>query len=299
MVVAALTAATYGALRHGDRSRRAGIAFTIGLVGAAVGAGIGLPHLAKNGLHLLTVAGLFSLAGGVVLLCWGGATLVLAVRPRWRALVVPALLAMVFVVVWILGQAVAVTNSPRTPVGETTPADVGLNYRDVEFETVDGVRLSGWYVPSTNGAAVVLLHGAGSTRSSVLDHARALARHGFGVVIFDARGHGSSGGRAMDLGWYGDEDTSAAVSFLESQPDVDDGRVAAVGMSMGGEEAIGAAAADRRIRVVVAKGATDRVIGDKAWLSEDDGWRGAIQEGIEWLTYSITDVLTDADPPTR
>ena len=297
VVVAALAAATYGALRHGDGRRRAAIAFTIGLVGVAVGAGIGLPHLAKNGLHLLTVAGLFSLAGGVVLLCWGGATLVRAVRPRWRALVVPALLAMVFVVVWTLGQAVAVTNSPRTPVGETTPADVGLNYRDVEFETVDGVRLSGWYVPSTNGAAVVLLHGAGSTRSSVLDHARALARHGYGVVLFDARGHGRSGGRAMDLGWYGDEDTSAAVSFLESQPDVDDGRIAAVGMSMGGEEAIGAAAADRRIRAVVAEGATNRVIGDKAWLSEEYGWRGAIQEGIEWLTYSIADVLTDADPP--
>ena len=48
---------------------------------------------------------------------------------------------------------------------------------------------------------------------------------------------------------------------------------------------------------VVAEGATNRVIGDKAWLSEQYGWRGAIQEGIEWLTYSITDVLTDADPP--
>ena len=27
------------------------------------------------------------------------------------------------------------------------------------------------------------------------------------------------------------------------------------------------------------------------------GWRGAIQEGIEWLTYSATDLLTDAEPP--
>jgi pimeloyl-ACP methyl ester carboxylesterase len=204
---------------------------------------------------------------------------------------------MVIVVVWTLGQAVAATNSPRTAVGATTPADVGLTYRDVEFETVDGVRLSGWYVPSTNGAAVVLLHGAGSTRSSVLDHARVLARHGFGVVLFDARGHGRSGGRAMDFGWYGDEDTSAAVAFLESQPDVENGRIAAVGMSMGGEEAIGAAAADRRIRAVVAEGATNRVVADKEWLSEEHGWRGAIQEGIEWLTYSITDVLTNADPP--
>jgi pimeloyl-ACP methyl ester carboxylesterase len=297
VVVAALAVAAFGALRRGDRSRRPGTVFTIGVVGVAVGVGIGLPHLAKNGLHLLTVAGLLSLAGGIVLLGWGAATLVRAARPWWRALVVPALLATVFVVVWTLGQAVAVTNSPRTAVGDSTPADVGLDYRDVAFETVDGVSLSGWYVPSSNGAAVVLLHGAGSTRASVLDHAGVLARHGYGVVLFDARGHGRSGGRAMDFGWYGDEDTSAAVSFLESQPDVDDGRIAAVGMSMGGEEAIGAAAADRRIRAVVAEGATNRVVADKSWLSEEYGWRGAIQEGIEWLTYSITDVLTDADPP--
>ena len=101
----------------------------------------------------------------------------------------------------------------------------------------------------------------------------------------------------MDFGWYGDEDTSAAVSFLQAQPDVDDGRIAAVGLSMGGEQAIGAAAADSRIRAVVAEGATNRVAGDKAWLSDGFGWRGAIQERIDWLTYGIADVLTAADPP--
>jgi uncharacterized protein len=41
-----------------------------------------------------------------------------------------------------------------------------------------------------------------------------LARHGYGVLLFDARGHGRSEGRAMDFGWFGDLDVSAAVSFL-------------------------------------------------------------------------------------
>jgi len=53
-------------------------------------------------------------------------------------------------------------------VRTTSPADRGLSYREVSFPTSDGGRLSGWYVPSTNRAAVVLLHGAGSTRSDVL-----------------------------------------------------------------------------------------------------------------------------------
>ena len=85
VLVAAVTAATYNALRHGDARRRAGVAFSVGLVGTTVGAGIGLPHLAKAGVHLLTVAGLFSLAGGLVLLTWGGVALVRSARP-WSAL---------------------------------------------------------------------------------------------------------------------------------------------------------------------------------------------------------------------
>jgi dienelactone hydrolase len=145
---------------------------------------------------------------------------------------------------------------------------------------------------------VALLHGAHSTRSAVLDHAVVLARRGFGVLLFDARGHGRSAGRAMDFGWYGDEDVSAAVSFLSAQPDVRDGRIGVVGMSMGGEEAIGAAAADPRIRAVVAEGATNRVAADKAWLSAEFGWRGDVQRGLEWLVYGMTDLLTPADPPT-
>ena len=296
-VVAALTAGLYITLREGIRGWRAGSVFAVGVFATAVGTGIGLPHLAKNGWHVVTIAGLLCLTGGLALLVRGGWTLVRSARAWRRALVAPALLVAMSVPIWSLGQAVAVTNVPRTSVGETTPAEVGLQYRDVELITSDGATLSGWYVPSTNGAAVVLLHGAGSTRSSVLDHAVVLARHGYGVVLFDARGHGRSDGRAMDLGWYGDEDTTAAVSFLESQTEVDDGRIAALGMSMGGEEAIGAAAADVRIGAVVAEGATNRVAGDKSWLSDEFGWRGVLQEGIDWLTYSTADLLTAADPP--
>jgi hypothetical protein len=92
-VVAAVTAAAYSALERSDRGRRATIAFTVGLLAAAVGAGIALPHLAKIGLHVLTVAGLLSLAAGIVLLVAGGLTLVRAVRSWKRVLAVPALLA--------------------------------------------------------------------------------------------------------------------------------------------------------------------------------------------------------------
>jgi hypothetical protein len=217
VAAAAVLAAAHLAVTRGGRTRGAAT-FALGCVAGPVGVGVGLPHVTKTGIGPTAIAGLLSLVGGVVLLAVGGAILLRSVRRWWRAIVAPALLVAVFVSVWTLGQAVAATNVPRTQVGAVTPTDRGLAYRDVTFETADGVTLSGWFVPSTSGAAVVLLHGAGSTRSGVLDHAVVLARRGFGVLLFDARGHGRSHGRAMDFGWYGDEDIAGAVSFLQAQP---------------------------------------------------------------------------------
>ena len=125
-----------------------------------------------------------------------------------------------------------------------------------------------------------------------------LARHGYGVLLFDARGMGRSGGRAMNFGWYGEPDLSAALDYLMTRPDVDPSRIGALGESMGGEEAIGALAGDERLRAVVAEGATNRVAADWAWLSDQYGLRGMAQRGVFWLTYGLTDLLTSASPPT-
>jgi dienelactone hydrolase len=194
-------------------------------------------------------------------------------------------------------MSVYATNVGRPQLGTETPADRGLSYVDVSFATSDGVTLSGWYIPSANRAAVVLLHGASSTRTAVLDHAVLLVRHGYGVLLYDARGMGRSGGRAMAFGWYGDLDISAALGYLQTRPEVDSNRIGAVGESMGGEQAIGAMATDTRLRAVVAEGATNRVADDWSWLSDEYGVRGRVQQGIHWLTYKLTDQLTDANPP--
>jgi len=116
-------------------------------------------------------------------------------------------------------------------------------------------------------------------------------------LMIDPRGQGRSGGRAMDAGWYGDRDVAAAVTFLRRQRDVDPTRIAVLGLSMGGEEAIGAAAADPAIAAVVAEGATHRTAADKAgWLP--GGVTGAIQRGVDRLTYATASLLSGAPQPS-
>ena len=265
---------------------------------AAVGGGvIALPHLLTAGLSVGGIsAAVFALGGLLAIGC--AAVLFVRAVPGWRRLLaLPVILIIGYVIYLPLGIAVYATNPPRATLGSVTPADHDLTYLDVTFTSADGVTLSGWYIPSGNQAAVILLPGSGSTRSSVLDHAVLLARHGYGVLLFDPRGHGASGGQAMDFGWYGEQDLPAAVTFLQQQPDINPDRICAVGLSMGGEQAIGALATDPRIRAVVAEGATNWVLADKAWLADTYGIRGRIQLGVEAVTYGLADLLTDADPP--
>jgi len=262
----------------------------------AAGAGLGVRHLAVEGPSGAALVGLSILAVGVGLAAWAAVRAARAVRRRWWPLVIPAQLLVLALGLWTVGQATMAAFPARPSLGSRTPADVGLAYRDVTLPAADGVRLSGWYVASHNGAAVVALHGAGSTRTAVLDQAAVLARHGYGVLLLDARGHGESSGRGMDFGWWGETDVGGAVDWVLEQPDVTIDRVGLVGLSMGAEEAIGAAGADPRVGAVVAEGATNRVSADKAWL-DVYGWRGRLQQGVEWVTYAVTDLLTPAPRP--
>jgi pimeloyl-ACP methyl ester carboxylesterase len=288
-------AATSDTTRDTGRARlpaaaRAAILIGCGAVVIAVGVGL-VPQLLENFPSIGAVLSIVSITAGL-------GAVVLGVRTaahRWWGRVGAAVGALITVglVVSVVSPGVAVTNVPPSAV-TTTPGDAGLPFEEVSLTTDDGVRLAAWFVPGDRTSSVVLLHGAGSTRSAVVRHAAVLHRNGFGVLLVDARGHGDSDGRAMDFGWNGDEDVTAGVEFLADRGD----RVAVVGMSMGGEEAIGAAAADRRISAVVAEGATARTAADKRWLSDTYGWRGWVQEQIERAQYGITDVLSPASPPT-
>jgi alpha/beta superfamily hydrolase len=281
--------------RRGAPAVRATCLGLAGVAGVSAGAALGVAHVAKAALSVTAVLGLVVLGTGALLIAAGTTTAIRATHRWWRLLAIPVAFVVAQFVLLPVTVAIYATNVPPTVPGSSTPARWGLPYQDVRLRTVDGVDLSAWYIPSTNRAAVVALHGSGSTRPDVLDRAVVLARHGDGVLLPDARGHGRSGGDAMDFGWYGNRDIAAAVSYLAARPDVDPARIGALGMSMGGEQALTAAGADDRIRAVVAEGVTARVAGDAAWRPHNIS--GLIIRGESLVQYSVCEILGGAPRP--
>jgi uncharacterized protein len=141
-----------------------------------------------------------------------------------------------------------------THIGRTSASihEVGLPHEPVTITTSDGIDLSAAYVASKNGAAVVVFPGA-----AALKEARMIARNGYGVLLLDPRGQGKSGGD--NVRWAGDRDLIAAAEYLQARPDVDPGRIAGFGSSVGGEILIEAAAQSDAFAAVVSEGAGLRI----------------------------------------
>ncbi len=276
---------------------RLGAFFTLiyGIIGLAAGIAIGIRFLTSSGFSWQALVGLASLLTGIGLLISGSMSLLSGVRLTWRLASIPVIILFAAIFTWTFTPAFLATYVPHDAKIHQTPPTPEA--QPVNYLTRDGIDLFAWYIPPTNGTAVILRHGSGSSGKDVLNHAAVLVNHGYGVLITDARGHGSSGGIAMDFGWFGDADIDAAVDFLLSQPEVNAQRIAVVGLSMGGEEAVGAITDNPHIAAAVAEGATARTEVDKAWYREAYGFRGSIQTGLEWMQYTLADLLTDAAKP--
>jgi fermentation-respiration switch protein FrsA (DUF1100 family) len=205
---------------------------------------------------------------------------------RWgrrllRAAAVPVLLDCA---VTPVASAFWVTPAPRDRV---PAAALPVPHEDVTLHTRDGLALAAWYVPSRNGAAVVVAHGGGGTRAGSARHALALARHGYGVLLYDARGNGESEGEHDALGWTWEPDVEAAVTWLSHRHGVDPGRIAALGISTGAEAVLQAAARDPRIAAVVSDGAIARNLAETRRLGGVDGLQAVPYYGLLYGTVRV------------
>ena len=279
---------------------RAGVRATLALVWGALAltAGIvdGVRHIAVGRLSGDDVTAVLAGCAGVVLLAVGAVTLWRTRRldervPRRvarRAAIAVAAAAGAFFLVLPIAFAIVGTRKAREIPAR---ADLGRPAEDVRLRTSDGLRLAGWYVPSRNGAAVIVFPG----RQGPVDHARMLVRNGYGVLMLDRRGEGESEGDFSARGWGGVPDLRAAVAYLRARQDVDAGRIGGLGLSVGGELLLETAAQDRALRAVVSEGAGVRSLREQLHAPDAPA-------ALRWLSpttmeTAATMVLTGRRPP--
>jgi uncharacterized protein len=187
-------------------------------------------------------------------------------------LVVAAVLAASLGLLWAFQRRLIYLPSP----GPVPPAASVLpGAEDVSFETADGLRLQGWFVPGAvaspapprprsvtlpegappqvgegeahpkvgegeahlnPGPAVLVCNGNGGDRSMRAALAAALSRMGLAVLLFDYRGYGGNPGHPTEEGLAAD--ARAALGYLAGRPEVDPERVVYFGESLGAAVAL-------------------------------------------------------------
>jgi dienelactone hydrolase len=291
LAVLALAGWAYPRLRGG---RRGALALALGVLGLA--ATVEAVHYTRTlGASGDDYTGLLALPAGLLLLGLGVTTLWRTRRrddgrlrryARRSLLAVAGVLTFAFVVLPI-GMAYVTTHVGRAVV---PPAQLGVGHEEVSFETSDGLTLHGWYVPSRNGAAVIAFPG----RKGPQPHTRMLARHGYGVLLFDRRGEGESDGDPNSWGWGNERDIKAAIAFLQRRPDVDPERIGGLGLSVGGEMMIQTAAHTDALAAVASEGAGIRSLRETLEVPSAQAYLAAPFKAVE---TAATAVFRDQMPP--
>ena len=287
LAVLALAVAVYPRLPAGGRAGLAGVFGALALQGAI----LAVADARAAGARGEDWTGFLLVPVGVVLLVQAALLLWRSRRPgrfRWarRAGIALATIVLLYWTVVPIGIAILATHRPRADV---QPADLGRSYEEVTLQTSDGLDLAAWYVPSRNGAAVISY----PTRQGKLAQARMLVRHGYGVLLLDARGYDGSEGDPNLFGWDDAEDIDAAVAWLQSRPDVNDGRIGGIGFSVGGEAMIDAAASNTGLRAVVSEGAGVRSIREDL-LRGPRGWFALPEAAVQTGALAV---LSGTPPP--
>ena len=135
-----------------------------------------------------------------------------------------------------------------------TPESLGIPFESVKFYATDGIPLDGWILRAEPERPwLILCHGLGTNRSDLLMLAARLHTARFNLLLFDFRGHGTSGGRGTSFGWLEQRDLEGALAFLGAHAGVPARPYGVYGVSMGGAVAIMTAARDERIGAVAVE----------------------------------------------
>jgi ABC-2 type transport system ATP-binding protein len=169
-------------------------------------------------------------------------------KRRRPALVAGAVAVLAAGVTWaaVDGEPRVNATEQRVPVVDGPKNDQHVTLDTTFFKPVHTGR----------APAVLLAHGFGGTKDDTRADAERLARHGYAVLTWSARGFGQSGGDiTLDSPDYDVKDVRQLVDWLARRPEVrldgpGDPRVGVAGQSYGGGISLMSAAYDRRIDAI-------------------------------------------------
>jgi uncharacterized protein len=213
------------------------------------------------------------LIGGVALgfgLAWGFDKLLYRLtRGNWwyrrRALMLTVI--QIVLIVYVLAPIVYVMNNTRAAnvtMCCVTPADLGADYRTVRIVVRDGVELAGWLIAprDTDGATIIVAHGGGGNRLGSMWHAARLFEAGYGVLLYDQRALGESGGEFQSGGWLDTLDIPYIVDYLVGEAGVNPEKIGGVGLSLGGQIFVASAPDEPRLKALWVDGVGMQNVGD-------------------------------------
>lgn len=137
-----------------------------------------------------------------------------------------------------------------------TPADYGMEYRDVDITTADNVRLSAWEIPAAtpSGKTVIVNHPLLTTRygsdegldgvaAEFLPMVKHLHDAGYNIVTYDFRGQGDSDGgigsaaigteKPVGVGVLEWQDVAASLRYVLDSPEFGNDDIVLLSQCMG------------------------------------------------------------------
>lgn len=117
----------------------------------------------------------------------------------------------------------------------------------------DGATLNAWGIRprNGNGKAVILLHGLSDNRLGMIGYAELLLRHGFSVLLPDARAHGASGGQLATYGLLESDDIRRWFDWFQQNQHPD--CIFGLAESMGAAQFLQSLQSEPRFCAVVAE----------------------------------------------
>jgi uncharacterized protein len=121
---------------------------------------------------------------------------------------------------------------------DLAPDALGMAFEDVVYQTQDGVRITGWWVPAhpddpaRPAHTLLFCHGNAGDIGDRVGSIKTFHDMGLNVLIFDYRGYGHSTGKPDEQGTY--LDAQAAWNYLKAGRGIPPHRIVVFGRSLGG-----------------------------------------------------------------